>query len=213
MRYKLITLAAVALATAAPSAEAKGRVVDTTILDVAGVRLGMSPAEARAALEAGGFNVSDDRTGPSWTAQIAEEAGKYINTPRDTTRGTWYTDAQGPDAQTVEVSYEVGPRGSRVKNIRYTRPGNRGDIIPMAIAKYGEPTLHRVSGVRYCSSVKDCNDSFMSDMPSASLEVYQSYTSRSFIILSQGTLADGATKAAFDKAVRDVAPNYGKAAF
>src|SRR3546814_14363673 len=64
----------------------------------------------------------------------------------------------------------------------------------------------------YCSSEKECRDSFMSDMPTASLEVYQSNTSRSFIILSQGDIADAATKAAFDKAVRDVAPNYGKAA-
>src|SRR3546814_20964900 len=53
----------------------------------------------------------------------------------------------------------------------------------------------------------------MSDMPTASLEIYQSNTSRSFIILSQGDIADAATKAAFDKAVRNVAPNYGKAAF
>src|SRR3546814_11188566 len=87
---------------------------------------------------------------------------------------------------------------------------SRGDIIPLAIAKYGEPTLRRLSGIRYCSSEKECRDSFMSDMPTASLEVYQSNTSRSFIILSQGDIADAATTAAFDKAVRDVAPNYGK---
>src|SRR3546814_9257837 len=120
-----------------------------------------------------------DRSGPSWTAQIAEEAGKYVNTRRDTTRATHYTDAEGPDFQTVEISYDVGPRGSRVRKVKYTRPGSRGDIIPLAIAKYGEPTLRRLSGIRYCSSEKECRDSFMSDMPTASLEVYQSNTSRS----------------------------------
>jgi hypothetical protein len=83
----------------------------------------------------------------------------------------------------------------------------------MATAKYGEPTLRGLSSLRYCSSKSGCKDSFMSDMPLASLEVYQSNTSRSFIVMSQGDLADGATKAAFDKAVRDIAPNYGKAAF
>src|SRR3546814_15200958 len=104
-----------------------------------------SPDEARIGLEAAGFKVSDDRSGPSWTAQIAEEAGKYVNTRRDTTRATHYTDAEGPDFQTVEISYDVGPRGSRVRKVKYTRPGSRGDIIPLAIAKYGEPTLRPLS--------------------------------------------------------------------
>src|SRR3546814_3176024 len=152
----------------------------------------MVPDEARIGLEAAGFKVSDDRSGPSWTAQIAEEARKYVNTRRDTTRATHYTDAEGPDFQTVEISYDVGPRGSRVRKVKYTRPGSRGDIIPLAIAKYGEPTLRRLSGIRYCSSENECRDSFMSDMPTASLEVYQSNTSRSFLIISQGDMADAA---------------------
>src|SRR3546814_3793150 len=106
------------------------------------------------------------------------------------------------------------PRSTRTYTLfPYTTLFRSGDIIPLAIAKYGEPTLRRLSGIRYCSSEKECRDSFMSDMPTASLEVYQSNTSRSFIILSQGDIADAATKAAFDKAVRDVAPNYGKDAF
>ena len=213
MRYKLITLAAAALAASTPAVAAKERIVDVTALDVAGVRLGMTPSEARVGLEAAGFNVSDDQTGPSWTARIAEEAGKYVNTPRDTTRGTHYTYAEGPDFQTVEVSYDVGPRGSRVRKVKYTRPADRGNILPTAIAKYGEPTVRRLNGLRYCSAAKECNDSFMSDMPSASIEAHQSNTSRSFIIMSQGDAADGASKATFDKAVRDIAPNYGKAAF
>lgn len=213
MRFNFIMLAAAALIASTPAAVAKGRDVDVAALDVAGIKLGMSPSEARAGLEAAGFKVSDDRTGPSWTAQIAEEAGKYANTPRDTTRGTYYTDGEGPDYQQVEVAYEVGPRGSRVRKVRYSRPGGQGDLRPLAITKYGDPTIRRLNGMRYCTSSTECDDSFMSDMPSASLEVYQSNTGRSFIILSQGIAADSATKAAFDKAVRDIAPNYGKAAF
>src|SRR3546814_13986823 len=97
--------------------------------------------------------------------------------PRSTRTDTLFpytTLFRSPDFQTVEISYDVGPRGSRVRKVKYTRPGSRGDIIPLAIAKYGEPTLRRLSGIRYCSSEKDCRDSFLSDMPTASLEVYQS---------------------------------------
>src|SRR3546814_16887735 len=128
MRYKLITLAAAAIASSATAAAAKERIVDVTTLDVAGVRLGMFPDEARIGLEAAGFKVSDDRSGPSWTAQIAEEAGKYGNTRRDTTRATNYTDDDGPDFQTVEISYDVGTRGSTWLKVNSTPPGNPGHI-------------------------------------------------------------------------------------
>src|SRR3546814_20719473 len=83
MRYKLITLAAAAIASSATAAVAKERIVDVTTLDVAGVRLGMFPDEARIGLEAAGFKVSDNRSGPRWTAQIAEEAEKYATTQHD----------------------------------------------------------------------------------------------------------------------------------
>src|SRR3546814_1448493 len=84
MRYKLITLAAAAIASSATAAAAKERIVDVTTLDVAGVRLGMFPDEARIWLEAAVFKVSDDRSGPSWTAQIAEEAAKYVRSAEHT---------------------------------------------------------------------------------------------------------------------------------
>src|SRR3546814_3466932 len=93
-----------------------------------------------------------------WSSDVCS-SDLYVNTRRDTTRATHYTDAEGPDFQTVEISYDVGPRGSRVRKVKYTRPGSRGDIIPLAIAKYGEPTLRRLSGIRYCSSEKECRDS------------------------------------------------------
>src|SRR3546814_20159618 len=112
---------------------------------------------------------------PSWTAQSATEAGKYVNTRRDTTRATHYTDAEGPDFQTVEISYDVGPRGSRVRKVKYTRPGSRGDILTLAIAKYGEPTLRRLSGLRSSSSDNEYRDSFMSEIgrPTVSGKVYR----------------------------------------
>src|SRR3546814_5765580 len=66
------------------------------------------------------------------------------------------------------------PRSTRTYTLfPYTTLFRSGDIIPLAIAKYGEPTLRRLSGIRYCSSEKECRDSFMSAMPTASLEVYQ----------------------------------------
>src|SRR3546814_5688302 len=51
MRYKLITLAAAAIASSATAAAAKERIVDVTTLDVAGVRLGMRSEEHTSELQ------------------------------------------------------------------------------------------------------------------------------------------------------------------
>lgn len=196
-----------------PSANAKERAIDPFTLDIAGVKIGMSPAEARAGLEEAGYSVSDDRMGASWKAWVASEAGKYANTPRDNSQSVHYTIAEGPDFQKIEVQYEVRPGGSRVRKIEYSRPARVGDIRPQARAKYGEPTRTSVNGIRYCQLPKDCPQGFMMDSQGPSLEVYNSYTARSMIILSQGTLADADWKIAFMAAVQNIAPTYGKAAF
>jgi hypothetical protein len=206
-------IAFVALSVSSYPAIAKEKAIDIEALDVAGVKLGMTPAEARAALIAAAYSVSDDQMGPSWMASVSEEAGKYANTPRYTTQSVIYTRAEAPDFQKIEVSYQVGPEGSRVRKVEYSRPADRGDIRPTAMEKYGDPTVYSINGFRYCPTKAVCPNSFMAQAPEASIEVHQSMTGRSYIILSQGGVTDLHHEIAFKKAVRDIAPNYGKAAF
>src|SRR3546814_13061176 len=75
MRYKLITLAAAAIASSATAAAANERIVAVTTLDVAGVRLGMFPDDARLGLETAGLKVRQARRCRSCTAHRTQAAG------------------------------------------------------------------------------------------------------------------------------------------
>ena len=133
--------------------------------DVAGVKLHMTPEEARHALAAKGFSVSDDSMGDSWSAQVSAEAGKYANTPKYYTRAVRYTNAEGPESQKVEVSYEVLEEGSFVKEVRYSLPAERGKFIELVKSKYGRPTRDGLGVWRYCVSPSGCSTSLFSVPP------------------------------------------------
>ena len=197
------------------SANAKPRVIDVTGIDVAGVRLGMTPEAARQALTNQGFQLSDDEMYLSWSAQVAAEAGKYVNTPKDTTRAIWSTKADGADYQEVSVSYGVSVDGSRVKGVRYTRPARLGNILKLATDRYGQPTRIDMNTYHYCPQVKGCPTSLFSKADFPSLEVHHPFSEYglSVITLTQGTAADQRLDAKFREAVIAIAPNYGKAAF
>lgn len=194
-------------------ANAKPRLIDAATIDVASVKLGMTPEEARQALLAHGYSVGADSMAESWNARVASEAGKYTNTPKDNTRGVYATQAEGPEYQRVEVIYEITASGSRASKITYSRPGSQGDIKALAREKYGEPTRTNVNTFHYCSEMKGCPQYLYSEAPLPSLEVYSSYSGRSSVILSQGSDADMRWQTAFSEAVRKLSPNYGKAAF
>ncbi|RYE36430.1 MAG: hypothetical protein EOP21_14870 [Hyphomicrobiales bacterium] len=187
------------------------REVDVSQLDVAGVRLGMTPAEAREALNAAGYSVSDDSTYLSWKARVAEEAGKYANVPKDTTRAVVATGAEGPENQKIEVRYAVGPNGSRVDRVKYRRLGRQGNIFPMAFAKYAQPTAQGSSTASWCSQRKGCPTQIFEPSRLAWLSVYQVGDGNASITLDQGLDAAARLKAIFDAAVRAIAPSYGRA--
>lgn len=197
------------------SANSKTRVVDVAGIDVAGVRLGMTPEAARQALTNQGFQLSDDEKYLSWSAQVAAEAGKYMNTPKDTTQAIWETLAEGADYQKVLVRYEINDDGSRVKEVRYTRSARLGNILKLATDRYGQPTRIDMNTYHYCPQVKGCPTSLLSKAGFPSLEVHHPFSEfgSSVITLSQGTAADQRWDTKFREAVIAMAPNYGKAAF
>lgn len=203
----------IAAITLSCPAYAKPRLVDAAAFDVASVKLGMTPEEARQALVTHGYSVGADSMAESWNARVASEAGKYANTPKDNTRAVYATQAEGPESQKVEVLYEITASGSHARKITYSRPGSQGDIRSVAIQKYGQPTRVSMNAFRYCSEIKDCPQYLYDNAPSPSMEVLYSYSGRSSVILSQGKNLDMRWQAAFSDAVRKLAPNYGKAAF
>lgn len=192
---------------------AKTNLVNPAHLDVAGVKLGMTPEEARSALSSNGFSVGSDSMAESWNARVASEAGKFINTPKDNTRAVYATQAEGPESQKVEVIYEITALGSRASKIEYSRPGAQGSIINQVREKYGEPTNLSMSTMHYCVEKNGCPNSIFSKANGPSIEIYSSYSGRSSVTLTQGTFADFRWKQDFDAAVKRVAPNYGKAIF
>jgi hypothetical protein len=210
MRDVLMGVVALAIPTAAV---AKSPIYDVARFDVAGVRLGMTPAEVREALVAKGYSLSDDHMYRSWEARVAEEAGKYANTPKISTRAVGSTSAEGPEYQRVEVSYEVSPRGSLVSRVVYSRPGSQGDIRPMVIQKYGPASNVGVMSLGYLSSKDDQKPYFMGDSSLPSLYVYHSNTGRSSINLDYGQIARLRHEAEFAAAVKVIAPKYGEPSF
>lgn len=213
MHRQLQAVLFVWMMTAAAPVFAGPRLVDVASLEVAGVKLGMSPEVARQVLLANGFNVSSDVFAESWSARVASEAGKYVNTPKDHTRAVAGLSAEGPEYQRVDVSFAITATGSFVRKVEYTRPSGQGSLIGLALKKYGKPTKSGLNSVRYCSSGDGCSDSFMGVVEFPNIEVRDSYSGRSSVTLTQGRKADSELKLKFMKAVQAIAPNYGKAQF
>lgn len=196
-----------------PHSYAKDRSQNVQDFDVAGVKLGMSPLEARTALVEHGFSVSDDRMSLSWAGQIAAEAGKYVNTPKIETQSVWLTSAKGPDYQSIEVTYEIRPAGSVVATVTYQRPASTGDIWPTVRQRYGLPTWKSVVSAIYCADMTGCPERYFTEADFAYLLIYSSGSGRSSVTLSQGRKANLSWKSDFYAAVRAIAPAYGKAGF
>lgn len=123
--------------------------------DVAGVKLGMTPEETRAALKAGGFTPSaTDPTQDSWASVISRRVAERIPGKVDEARVPMFTRAGGPQGEQVEVWYTATPEGARATSIEYTMPTNRMEraaFLAGASAKYGRPTTQDPVHGLYCT--------------------------------------------------------------
>lgn len=127
-------------------------------LDVAGVRLGMSAEEARAALTRAGYSVpaSNGVTyGPSFAASVRAEAarrrtGGYAQ-PAMTDRVTTGLEAYGPNREAISIGLTALPAGgSSVTGVHLRIPPEvmKGDaFLRQATAKYGRPDGGRDMGM------------------------------------------------------------------
>lgn len=155
------TVSAVA---AAPQAVSRAE-TSASQLDVAGVRLGMSASEARAALTRAGYAISATagvNYGPSFAARVRAEAARRRSgagtSPTMTDRVPTQLQAVGPNRETITVGLAAVPAGgSTVTSVYLTMPQEvmKGDaFLRQVVAKYGKPDGSRDQGMTlaWCSA-------------------------------------------------------------
>jgi len=123
--------------------------------DVAGVKLGMTPEETRAALKAGGFTPqTTDPTQDSWASVVSRRVVERISGKMDESKVPMFTRAGRPQGEQVEVWYTATPEGARATSIEYTMPTNRMEraaFVAGVSAKYGRPTTEDPVHGLYCT--------------------------------------------------------------
>lgn len=181
--------------------------------DVAGVKLGMTPDEARQALIKAGYRIDAPLKLESFrgevTARVAEIRHKSRLTVNDTVAGM---SARGPSAEQIGVEFKQWLDGPHV-----VRASFRGDaetqpqeaFKAQVEGKFGKPTMHVIGGWRWCSAgEKQCGPIANPAMPTLDAD----YQSRS-LTLSIGGEAIQARRGLVEAEARKVAPLQGGSAF
>lgn len=123
--------------------------------DVAGVKLGMSPEEARAALEAKGFKARDnDPAQPSWAALLSREIAKRRQVEANDSTVPMFTRANGEQGESIEVWYAATPQGAIVASVKFLIPTDRmeRDLFERSVAeKYGAASYEDKTERIFCS--------------------------------------------------------------
>ncbi len=193
------------------------RTVDATQFDIAGVKLGMTPEEARAALKAKGFvpNASDPRQ-DSWSARVSTAAAERGRGPAVAGTIPQFTMAFGPAKERVEVWYAPTPTGARAATINYVIDHDR--ITPEAFIKglgtrYGKPTTATGHRGSWCNrSERECGglaETGQLPMLAADVDRYTLYSLK----LSEGSRAADQRKASLASAIDAAAPRDAKVSF
>jgi hypothetical protein len=199
-------------------------------LDVAGVRLGMSASEARAALVKAGYAMPATNGvsyGPSFAARVRAEAAQRrtgaATSPAMTDRVMTQLQGVGPNREAITVGLTAVPAGgSTVTSVFLTMPQDvmKGDaFLRQVVAKYGRPDGTRDQGLTlaWCSaplkSVCGTITPFQR-RPGALPNLTASVTyNDNTIRLQDGTEQDREREQTFAAAVDRAAPKTDRAAF
>lgn len=227
-----VPTAAQVLPDVSPQQSASGTVATTSAfpLDVAGVRLGMSASEARAALVKAGYSMpvtNGVRYGPSFAARVQAEATRRrtgaASSPTMADRVMTQLQGVGPNREAITVGLTAAPSGgSTVTSVYLQMPQDvmKGDaFLRQVTAKYGQPDGRRDQGMTlaWCSApLKSVCGSITpfqrrpEALPNLKASViYNDNTIR----LQDGTDQDRERGRAFAEAVDRAAPKTDRAAF
>lgn len=140
--------AAPVFAQTATPAPANG---DPRHFDVAGVRIGMSPAEARAALVGRGYTVGADNTDTMgysyWLGTALRERNPDHPYPNSQQRVRGFS-ATGPSGERMVLEFHDTPTGAQVRQVNLSLGGGRTEtsgVRQSVMEKYGRPTVARDS--------------------------------------------------------------------
>jgi hypothetical protein len=132
-------------------------------LVVAGVKLDMSPEQARSALIAKGFTPkAEDPTQDSWSAKVNEGLVARGKGTGDKSKVPLFTMASGSQGERIEVWYAATASGARVSSVKYQIPSNRMDnarFLASADARYGRATYQSAKTRVYCTKGSDSRSS------------------------------------------------------
>jgi hypothetical protein len=156
---KLIALLLIA-ATAAGAAPAQVPLVTSTAnvtapWKVAGVGLGMTPAEVSAALKAAGYSLDYRYMGRSWQGEVAAKVSflRGIGIPSGTQVVSKEDYRKGQEF--IQVTYLAGSSGPYVARVIYRIPTSTIDaerFKAAALGRYGRPSVEGEWEDVYCSA-------------------------------------------------------------
>lgn len=141
------------------SKENYGKLAST---EIAGVRIGLRPAEVITALQKAGYEIGERQPAVSFADFVGYHSRTANNQsgPSLNMYGTNIIRATLP-TQEVEVSFAQWPDGSRVREVRLEAPSNRirpEDFAAGAIAKFGEADRTRQQTRLWCAAAEiDCS--------------------------------------------------------
>ncbi len=191
--------------------------IDT--FDLAGVRLGMTPQEARAALVAKGFKPRvEDPTQQSWAARVSERVATRRGGRIDSSTVTGFTMAGGPQGERIEVWYAATKVGARVANVNYTIPSDRMEaqaFLSGVTSKYGKPSFTERTKRFYCSKGRDSRAScwHLGDTADRPGLLAATEFALHSISLTEGSSTSDARKQQLAAEVEAAAPKDAKASF
>lgn len=220
--YDRIIFAAVAaglLTFAAPAYAA-----DPATIDVAGIRLGDTPQQVKAALQQAGYKVTETRKTESFAQRVAVEVAnrKGLAAPNPAYAGISNIIAMGPHQERADIQFAQITSGDSVSRVEVTIPGTAmGDAAMKAqlTARYGKPDAVKDQGLtwHWCApqAAKICGMTYTGGELDTAWPTLRGSTAMGInsIILEAGTDADRRLSQAFEAAVLARAPKTDRAAF
>lgn len=187
--------------------------VDT--FDVAGVRLDMTPEQARTALKVAGFTPWEtDPTQDSWSSMVSRRRAERVGGKVDERRIPMFTRASGPEGEQVEVWYVATAEGPRASSVEYRMPAGRMEraaFLSATAKKYGRPTTQDPVRALYCMKGEGSCVTY-SNKALRHLQAEIDYSAY-IVTLREGGAFDADLKARMAAAVEAAAPRNAKASF
>lgn len=214
----LLTFAMLEMAAAPQVAPVRSVAAITAPWNIAGISLGMTPAQVGSALKASGYALDYRYMGRSWQGELASQVSflRAIKIPAgaEVVRKEDYKKGQ----EFIQVEYLVGPAGPYVSQVRYRISSEAIEaerFRAAGLSRYGRPSLKWEWESLYCSAGElQCSRSgslVRNQLPN--LTVYVMDGMNRSLELRQGQRADRGWEAAVKAEVERLYPKKDRPSF